>query len=391
VGTPWTLEAAIADVRALPGIRYADTGDLTRLVAPPYDVIPESDVSRYRSMSPHNVIHLTRPGADYEGAARTLAAWLAEGVLREDEPSVYLHEVDLGDGRTRRDLIAALRLEPYDRGVVLPHERTHRGPKEDRLALMRATGASLEPLWFVYDGHGTDVGKLVAEAVELRQPIRFADSDGLGQRLWRVEAGDLTEAMRGSLAPLPVLIADGHHRYETTLAYSQELGGPPDAASRFTLALLTDIDDPGLEVLPTHRVMKAGIAVTGGEPAGSLAETLAAIKGRVAAGVYREGRFQVLPLEGEMAVVELHRQVIDNLLGKRSAEELLLYTRDPEEAVRWVDEGVGVSAFFLDAPDLRQVLKLAREGKTLPQKSTYFHPKPPSGMVIHRLDADRTL
>ncbi len=111
----------------------------------------------------------------------------------------------------------------------------------------------------------------------------------------------------------------------------------------------------------------------------------------MAAGVYRDGRFQVLPLEGEVAVVELHRQVIDNLLGRRSPEEFLLYTRDPQEAVRWVDEGVGVSAFFLGPPDLRLVLKLAQEGKTLPQKSTYFHPKPPSGMVIHRLDAKRTL
>jgi uncharacterized protein (DUF1015 family) len=118
---------------------------------------------------------------------------------------------------------------------------------------------------------------------------------------------------------------------------------------------------------------------------------LLAIQGKVAAGVYREGRFQVLPLEGEVAVVELHRQVIDNILGKRNPEDYLLYTRDPGEAVRWVDSGVGVTAFFLDAPDLRQVLRLAQEGKTLPQKSTYFHPKPPSGMVIHRLDADRTL
>ena len=360
-------------------------------MAPPYDVIPESEVARYQALSPHNVIRLTRPGTDYEAAARTLTTWVDQGVLREDRPSMYVHEVDLGAGRTRRDLIAALRLEPYDRSVVLPHERTHRGPKEDRLALMWATQASLEPLWFVYDGHQAALSRLLAEGTAGAPAARFADSEGLAQRLWAVERGRLTDELSAALAALPVLIADGHHRYETTLAYSQEVGGPADAASRFTLALLSDIDDPGLVVLPTHRVMKAGIAVTGGEPAGSLAETLEAIRGRVAAGVYRDGRFQVLPLEGEMAVVELHRQVIDNLLGKRSAEEFLLYTRDAEEAVRWVDEGVGVSAFFLDAPDLRQVLKWAQEGKTLPQKSTYFHPKPPSGMVIHRLDANRNL
>ncbi len=370
------------------------------MVAPPYDVIPEADVAKYQSRSPHNVVRLIRPGSDYAGAARLLDDWMASGVLREDQPSMYVHEVDFADGNSRRDLIAALRLEPYESGVVLPHERTHRGPKEDRLALMRATQASLEPLWFLYDGREGNIRDLMWEAGESsvlpaqtpREPdVAFLDADGLPHRLWIDSRGGITDAISAALESMPLLIADGHHRYETTLAYSQEVGGPADAASRFTLALLTDIDDPGLQIAPTHRVMKAGIAVTGGEPAGSLQEVLAAIEGQVAAGVYRDGQFEVLPLEGEVAVVELHRQVIDNLLGRRSPEELLLYTRDPQEAVRWVDEGVGVSAFFLGPPDLRLVLKLAQEGKTLPQKSTYFHPKPPSGMVIHRLDAKRTL
>jgi uncharacterized protein (DUF1015 family) len=303
---------------------------------------------------------------------------------------MYVHEVESG-GVVRRDLVAALRLEPYAKGIVLPHERTHRGPKEDRLALLRATGASLEPLWFVGDGRETGLPALLSMATAGEPAAHFSDAEGLRQRLWVVPAGDWTAAVTAALAALPVLIADGHHRYETSLAYSEEVGGRPDAASRFTLALLTDIDDPGLRVAPTHRVLKAGIAVTGGEPAGSLEDVLAAIEGKVAAGVYREGRFQILPLEGEVAVVELHRQVIDNLLGRRNPEEVLLYTRDAEEAVRWVDDGVGVSAFFLGPPDLRGVLDLARKGKTLPQKSTYFHPKPPSGMVIHRLDAKRTL
>ena len=299
---------------------------------------------------------------------------------------MYIHEVN-----GRRDLIAALRLEPYEKRIVLPHERTHRGPKEDRLALMRATRASLEPLWFVYDDPSGRLPRLLAKAVERPADVGFSDWDGTAHRLWVLADSTWAALVTSALAPLPVLIADGHHRYETTLAYSEEVGGAPDAASRFTLALLTDVGDPGLLVAPTHRVMKAGIAVTGGEPAGSLEEVLAAIDGKVAAGVYRDGRFQVLELEGEVAVVELHRQVIDNLLGRRNPEELLLYTRDARQAVVWVDEGVGVSAFFLPPPDLRAVLKLAQEGKTLPQKSTYFHPKPPSGMVIHRLDPERIL
>jgi uncharacterized protein (DUF1015 family) len=158
-----------------------------------------------------------------------------------------------------------------------------------------------------------------------------------------------------------LLIADGHHRYETALTYAAEMGTTGAAAANFAMVLLVDIDDPGLVVLPTHRVM---------------------LRGRVAAGHYAAGRYQVLPLEGELALVELHRQLIDNLLGKRSAEEVLLYTRDAEEAVRWVDEGKGQQAFFLDSPDLAVVLKLAQEGRVLPQKSTFFHPKPPSGMVF---------
>ena len=382
----------MADIRALPGIRYdhVRAGDLGSLVAPPYDIVPESDLARYRSLSPYNVIRLTRPGADYEEAAESFEVWLRDGILLPDPPSIYVHEVTF-DGRRRRDLIAALRLQPYEDRVVLPHERTHRGPKEDRLALLRATNVSLEPLWFVYEGKGSGLSELVEGIISGPPAAEFNGPGGTQHRLWVVIDPAVHAAVHSDFEAMPVLIADGHHRYETSLAHSQEVGGPADAASRFTLALLTDIDDPGLVVLPTHRVMKAGIAVSGGEDMPSLEATLEALRGRVAAGIYRDRGFQVLPLEGDVTLVELHKQVIDNILGKRSPEDFLLYTRDATEAVRWVDDGVGVAAYFLDAPDLHQVLKLAQEGKTLPQKSTYFYPKPPSGMVFHRLDANRRL
>jgi len=335
-------------------------------------------------------VRLIRPGADYEGAAKTFEAWVGAGFLVPDPPSMYVHEVDFG-GRRRRDLIAALRLQPYDDRVVLPHERTHSGPKEDRLALLRATNVSLEPLWFVYEGRGTGLSNIIDVVSERAPAVVFEGPEGTSHRLWTITDPALHAAVHAAIEALPVLIADGHHRYETALAHSEEVGGDPDSASRFTLALLTDLDDPGLQVLPTHRVLKAGVAVTGGEDMASLELTLQALGKQIAAGTYRDHRFQLLPLEGEVAVVELHRQVIDNILGKRNPEDFLLYTRDPAEAVRWVDEGVGTAAFFLAATDLRQVLKLAQEGKTLPQKSTYFHPKPPSGMVFHRLDPDRRL
>jgi uncharacterized protein (DUF1015 family) len=382
----------IADVRALPGIRYrlASAGSLDTLVAPPYDVISESDLARYAARSPFNVVHVTRPGTDYQGASHTFKEWERNGIVQADELSMYVHEVTF-NGRRRRDLIAALRLQPYEDRVVLPHERTHRGPKEDRLALMRATNMSFEPLWFVYEGRASGVQQ-ITEVVSRRTPvITFEGPEGTQHRLWTITDRVIQAALHAAFESLPVLIADGHHRYETALAYAEEVGGPPDAASRFTLALLTDIENPGLQVLPTHRVLKAGVAVIGGEDVPSLEATLAGVRGHVAAGSYRDHRFQVLPLEGEVALVELHKQVIDNILGKRNPEEFLLYTRDPAEAVRWVDEGVGVGAFFLDAPDLKQVLKLAQEGKTLPQKSTYFYPKPPSGMVFLSLDPNRRL
>ncbi len=357
-------------------------------MAPPYDVLSEADVARFAALSPYNVVHLTRPGNAYQGAARTFQRWQGEGILQNDDgPAIYLHEVTFA-GRRRLDLIAALRLQPYEDRVVLPHERTHRGPKEDRLALMRATRASLEPLWFVYEGRHGGVGPII-DTVSKRPPaVSFQGPEETGHRLWPITDPALHAAVHAAFEALPVLIADGHHRYETALAYAGEVGGPPDSAPHFTLALFTDLEDPGLDVLPTHRVLKGGVAVTGGEDKGSLVETLEAIRGRVAAGTYRDHHFQVLRLEGEMALVELHSQVIDNILGKRNPEDLLLYTRDASEAVRWVDEGAGSSAFFLDTPDLGVVLKLAQEGKTLPQKSTYFHPKPPSGMVFFRLDPD---
>lgn len=359
-------------------------------MAPPFDVIPDASLKRFLDMSPYNVVRLTRPGQDYAGAAATFERWLDERILEPDPPSMYVHEVDF-EGRRRRDLIAALRLQPYEDRMVLPHERTHRGPKEDRLALMRATGVSLEPLWFLYEGAASGVPEALEEAARRAPAVSFTGPEGTHHRLWVISDLAIHASIHDALEALPVLIADGHHRYETALAYAQEVGGDREAASHFTLALLTDLADPGLSVLPTHRVMKAGVAVTGGEPAASLEATLEGIRGSVSAGVYRDHEFQVLPLEGDIPVVELHRQVIDNIAGKRSLEDLLVYTRDAEEAVRWVDDGVGVAAFFLAPPDLRQVLKLAEEGKTLPQKATYFHPKPPSGMVFFRLDRNRRL
>ena len=379
----------MADVRAFPGLRYdpARVGDLAQVVSPPYDVIPEGSLEEFRRRSPWNVVRLIRPGADYEEAARLLGDWQQDGILRRDEPAMYVHEVRFDD-RRRLDLLAALRLQPYSDRVVLPHELTHRGPKEDRLALLRATHAALEPLWFLYEGGLTE---LLSAATSRQPTVEFEFPEGEQHRLWVIQDQGWQARVTAALAGRPVLIADGHHRYETTLAFSEELAAGPDAASSFTPALLTDLADPGLLVLPTHRLLRTGVAVTGGEPAASLEDMLARLDGHTVVGAYRDGQFQVLELEGEVPVVELHLQVVDNILGRKSLEENVYYTRDAAEAVREVDAGRAVSAFFLPAPDLAVVLREARAGMTFPQKTTYFHPKPPSGMVFHTLDPGRAL
>jgi uncharacterized protein (DUF1015 family) len=375
----------MADVRGFPALRYA--GNLEPVLAPPYDVLSHQEVAALKAADPHSVVYLTRPGSDYQGAAATLRRWIGETVLaRESQPVMYLHETQMEPGRSRLDLVAVLRVEPYATGAVVPHERTHRGPKEDRLALLRATATSLEPLWFLAEGLRTRLATAPPPS-----EVREFTYEGRQHVLRTIDDAAWIAQVHQELGRRPVLIADGHHRYETTLAYAEERGGSPDAASRFTLALLTDLGDPGLEVLATHRVLRGGVAVTEGEPAASLEEVLARIEGRVAAGYYHQGRFQVLPMEGTVAAAELHEQVIDNLLQTRNPEEHLRYTRDPREAVRLVDEGWGDHAFFLGTPDLGAILAAARQGVTMPQKSTYFAPKPPSGIAFHELTATPVL
>src|SRR2546426_2554213 len=204
----------MADVRPLPGLRYAEP--LEPVVAPPYDVLSDEQVAEYRAHSPHNVVHLTRPGDDYEGAGRLLREWIASGVLREEGgPRMYVHRTEF-EGRTRTDLMAALRLQPYEDRAVLPHERTHRGPREDRLALLRATGASLEPLWFLAE----DLLPLL-EAAPPGDELAL-DFGPERHTLRSVPAWDWTASVARALVERPVLIAAGPHRDEATLAYSHE-------------------------------------------------------------------------------------------------------------------------------------------------------------------------
>jgi uncharacterized protein (DUF1015 family) len=359
----------VAEVKPFRGVRYgARAGPLDRLVAPPYDVISPPDRDELAARSPHNVVHLTLP-ADAAEAGRLWREWGAEGTLvDEDEAGFWWLSQDyVGPddiARTREGLVSALRAEPYESRVVLPHERTHRGPKEGRLRLLREVRAELEPLFFLYEG-----------APPASRPDTEPDLEVEGARLWRLPRDGIAEAF----ATRQLLIADGHHRYETALAYHDEIGTPESA---YVLAVLVSLDDPGLMIFPTHRVFER-------EPSEQLPTeeeipipeaALSALDDvpaeRAAAVLYRDGRAE-LAIDGK----ELDVRLVDRL-----GHEGISYTPDWREAVRAVDAGEAEVAVLMRPTRIEDVFAVAQRGETMPQKSTYFYPKLVSGLLFLALD-----
>jgi uncharacterized protein (DUF1015 family) len=352
----------VAEIRPFRALRYdeAVSGPLERLVAPPYDVVSDEQRQQLRALSEHNVVRLTLPESEQE-AASLLADWREQGVLtREAEPSYWWLAQDYvgPDGRARRreGLVASLRAEPYERRVILPHERTHAGPKEGRLRLLRATRTQVEPLFFLWDGTIALDG--------LGDPDLEAEEGGVSSRLWRLDAA-FGDALTDEIADAQLLIADGHHRYETTLAFHEEEG---DEASAWLLAVIVPTDQEGLTIFPTHRVA-ASVGAAAGTPIDPPGDEL---PGPV---LYRGGRYELLAGEG------LDPEVVDAFSpgGVR-------YTPYREEAVAAVDRGEAEAAFLLRPPRLEEVWEVARRGDVMPQKSTFFYPKLTSGLLLHALD-----
>jgi uncharacterized protein (DUF1015 family) len=339
----------VADVRAFRAERYdeAEAGPLETLVAPPYDVISPAERAQYLARSPYNVVHLTLPVEESQ-AARDLADWRARGVLtREEQPTSWLLSQDYtgpdGVRRTRSGLVASLRAEPYDHGVVLPHERTHAGPKEGRLRLLRATRTQLEPIFLLYEG----------DPVQL--PGREPDLRSGGDKLWR--GGGLPD-----FSDTQLLIADGHHRYETALAYAAEGGSP------YLMVVLVPTRQEGLTIFPTHRIA-AHINGARGTPIDEPGDELPGVV------LYRDGRYELL--ESDALDVEVVEQL---------APEGVTYTPRRDEAVATVDSGEAEAAFLLRPTRIEDVWDVARRGETMPQKSTYFFPKLTSGLLFDPLD-----
>ena len=291
----------MADVRPFRGLRYAPgiVGDAGQVICPPYDVIDPAQQAALYARSPYNAVRLefgaAEPGDDestnvYTRSAEWLRSWQQSGALeRAARPTFYLMEEAYeagGMSRRRRCLLAAVRLEPFDGGAVLPHEFTRPGPKEDRLRLMQACAANFSPLMALYRDPGGVLGLLESQA-GARPPDVAAQSEGIAYRLWALDDASTVRELQGLLAPLPLYMADGHHRYETSLVYrDMRRGGQThsDAGYDYVLMGLIELSDPGLDLLGYHRVVCG--AVDGG--AGGHAEQDArAVRGGAGAGERR--------------------------------------------------------------------------------------------------------
>jgi uncharacterized protein (DUF1015 family) len=359
----------MAEIKPFRALRY-DTGragSLEDLVAPPYDVIGPAEREQYLARSPYNVVHLTLPESE-EQAGRDLRSWRANGVLATEEPASWALSQDYvgpdGIARTRTGVVVSLKIEPYENGTVLPHERTHRGPKEGRLRLLRATQTQLEPIFLLYEGQAP-----------FTIPDREAELEVEGARLWRLDDDGIPEVF----ADRRLLIADGHHRYETALAYHEELG---TEASGYMMVVLASLEDPGLTIFPTHRVFREPPPeLLEGEkrddPESALHELEGLERGRAAVVVYDGSTELAVDGAGELDV-----QLVDRL-----GHDGLSYTADWREAVRAVDEGAAAVAVLMRPTRIEDVFDVAARGETMPQKSTYFYPKLVSGLLFHPLDA----
>ena len=341
----------VAPFRAL---RYdqAVAGRLDDLVAPPYDVIDEPSRRAYLEKSPNNIVHLTLPESE-DAAAGTLADWRERGVMRLEEPALWWiaqHYTGPDDvDRTREGLAASIEATPYSEGKVLPHELTHAGPKEGRLRLLRATRTQLEPIFLLYDAEP------LAERPD-REPEMDVSEGGVRTQVWRLPAQDLE-------LDVPMLIADGHHRYETAVAFREE-----DPTATHTFAVLVSSRAPGVEIFPTHRVALA----INTEPEGFQTSSW----DQSSLSLYRAGSY--------FRIDTLH-DTLDTKAVERFQPQGVTYTPYADRAIAAVDEGEADAAFLVRAPTIAQVAEFAARGETMPQKSTYFFPKLTSGLLLYPL------
>jgi uncharacterized protein (DUF1015 family) len=423
----------MADVQPLRALHYdpAVVGPLADVVAPPYDVIDAGQRAELMGRSPFNVVAIDLPQGEpdpYQAAREQFESWQLQGALvRDSEPAIWAHTQDYRgpDGRTltRRGFFCRVRIEDYGPGRVRPHERTHPGPKEDRLRLTRATRANISPIFSLYSDPHEVAWEALAPATAEAPWGEVTDADGTTHRLWRVADPEAIAVVQRATSAAELLIADGHHRYETMQAYAEEVGGAtgpaPQGEHRYILMCLVALEDPGLTVFPTHRMVRG--LDSGRQEA--LAEALrrdfdiaevpldeiapppgrgplqlgyidshlqhplrltlkdqaiadAALPGRSAA--YREldtGVLEALVLKGALGLSD---EDISHFNG-------LFYARDTAEALAMVRSGEYDAAFLMRPTPVQQVREVAAAGENMPPKSTYFFPKLLTGLLFNPL------
>jgi uncharacterized protein (DUF1015 family) len=417
----------MAEVRPFRALHYDldRVGGLQPVVAPPYDVIDAGQRAELVRRSPHNVVEIDLPLSEadpYAHAAAVFEDWQRDGVLvRDDEPALWALEQAYtgpdGQRRTRHGFFARVKVEDYGPGRIRPHERTHPGPKEDRLRLTRATHANLSPIFSLYDDPaGAAWGAL---APHLQDPpwSEVTDEDGTVHRLWRVADPGAAAAVAQALAPAELLIADGHHRYETARVYHEEGG------AGHVLMCLVALQDPGLTVFPTHRLLthlddrrRASLRATIErdfdvapvdaehlEPAGDgdgwgrvQMGYLDAHHRRPAMLTLRDPAVAAAALPDKPApyraldTAVLEALVLQGALGMTEDDishlNGLEYARDTAQARERVESGAAQAAFFMGATPVQRVRDVAATGESMPPKSTYFFPKVLTGMVFNPLD-----
>jgi uncharacterized protein (DUF1015 family) len=416
----------MADVQPIKTLRYDPdvAGPLEDLIAPPYDVIDDELRAKLVARSPHNVVEIDLPGS-YEGAAETLAEWRERGVLtQEDEPAIWVLRQDYtapdGSTRTRSGFFARVRVEDYGAGRIRPHERTHPGPKEDRLRLTRATRANLSPIFSLFPDASGAATEMLAQATSAEPFAEATDHEGTRNTVWRVSDPERIAALQAALADAELLIADGHHRYETARAYADELGGEGD--HRYVLMFLVSLDDPGLLVFPTHRMLtglkddsEKQLAIRDVARRDFEIEQLddthelepPANGDRVAFGymdsfLKRPVRLtlkdQSIADEALPGMPEPYRRldtavlealVLRGALGM-SEDDIshlrgLDYSKNLDDAIERVESGAADAGFFMRPTPVEQVREVAQTGESMPPKSTYFFPKVPTGLVFNPL------
>jgi uncharacterized protein (DUF1015 family) len=419
----------MAQVQPLQALHYAldKTGGLQDVAAPPYDVIDAEGRAALTARSPYNVVEIDLPvaadGADpYEHAASLLASWRAEGiVVPDDTPAIWPLEQDYvgpdGQRRTRRGFLARVRVEEYGPGRIRPHERTHPGPKEDRLRLTRATKANLSPIFALFSDPERRAWQALEPGTQNAPWAQTTDPDGTVNRLWRVTDPEAIAAVQAAAGEAELLIADGHHRYETARVYAEEIGG--EGAHRYVLMCLVALEDPGLTVFPTHRLVNElsdtqwdalGKAIESHFSATELgspwelppAENESVELGYIDARDKRPYRLTLTDPAAVDSALEGHSEPYRRL-DTAVTEALLLkgalgmsddqidhldglgYARDDAQAIELVLNGEYDAAFFMAPTPVRRVQNVAASGESMPPKSTYFFPKVPTGLLFNPL------